>query len=277
MDVPDRKSFVIYKNFYEPIKHLSDDDLGKLFRAIFQYQIDGESKFDLAYRNVDPDIKIPFEFFKNQFNLDNEKWLKRAQSSRENGSLGGRPQEPRKPSGLSGLDEEPRKPDTVTDTVTVNVTDTENETEKDLKESKKKSFDEWWISWRTKARKNPGVKNKAEKHYRELHKKLSAEEIQKATDLHFEASGKFHKSAERFLNPNNGIVQQLLEDPPKPKLSAKPNRIPPKEPDLKNHRTLVRKELSYIKTREDAADYYESLGDYLKVDPEVQQMFERFM
>ena len=270
MDVPDRKSFVIYKNFYEPIKHLSDDDLGKLFRAIFQYQISNGVE-------VEDNIKIPFEFFKNQFNLDNEKWLKRAQSSRENGSLGGRPQEPRKPSGLSGLPEEPRKPDTDTVTGTGTVIVTDNETETDLKESKKKSFDEWWISWRTKARKNPGVKNKAEKHYRELHKKLSAEEIQKATDLHFEASGKFHKSAERFLNPNNGIVQQLLEDPPKPKLSAKPNRIPPKEPDLKNHRTLVRKELSYIKTREDAADYYESLGDYLKVDPEVQQMFERFM
>ena len=268
MDVPDRKSFVIYKNFYEPIKHLSDDDLGKLFRAIFQYQISNGVE-------VEDDIKIPFEFFKNQFVLDHEKWLKRAQSSRENGLLGGRPQEPKKPSGLSGLQEKPRKP--VTDTVTVNVTDTENETEKDLKESKKKDFETWWTKWRAKARANPGVKNKAEKHYRELHKKLSAEEIQRATDLHFEANGKFHKSAERFLNPNNGIVQQLLEDPPKPKLSAKPNRIPPKEPDLKNHRTLVRKELSYIKTREDAADYYESLGDYLKVDPEVQQMFERFM
>ena len=126
MDVPDRKSFVIYKNFYEPIKHLSDDDLGKLFRAIFQYQISNGVE-------VEDDIKIPFEFFKNQFVLDHEKWLKGAQSSREIGSLGGRPQEPRKPSGLSGLPEEPRKPDTVTDTVTVNVTDTENETEKDLK------------------------------------------------------------------------------------------------------------------------------------------------
>jgi hypothetical protein len=132
MDVPDRKSFVIYKNFYEPIKHLSDDDLGKLFRAIFQYQISNGVE-------VEDNIKIPFEFFKNQFVLDHEKWLKRAQSSRENGSLGGRPQEPRKPSGLSGLQEEPRKPDTVTDTVTVtNVTDTENETEKDLKEIKRK-------------------------------------------------------------------------------------------------------------------------------------------
>ena len=121
MDVPDRKSFIIYKNFYEPIKHLSDDDLGKLFRAIFQYQI--------SYCvEVEPGIKIPFEFFKNQFVLDHEKWLDRAQSSRENGSLGGRPQEPRKPSGLSGLDQKPRKPDTDT----VNVTDTENETEKDL-------------------------------------------------------------------------------------------------------------------------------------------------
>ena len=272
MDVPDRKSFVIYKNFYEPIKHLSDDDLGKLFRAIFQYQISNGVE-------VEDNIKIPFEFFKNQFNLDNEKWLKRAQSSRENGLLGGRPEKPRKPSGLSGLQEEPRKPDTVTDTVTVNVTDTENETEKDLKESKKKGFETWWTKWRAKARANPGVKNKAEKHYRELHKKLSAEEIQRATDLHFEASGKYHKSAERFLNPNNGLVQQLLEDPPKPKYtpSPEPNRTAPKTPDLTNHRKLVRKELSYIKTREDAADYYESLKDYLKVDPQVQQMFERFM
>ena len=149
MDVPDRKSFIIYKNFYEPIKHLSDDDLGKLFRAIFQYQISNGVE-------VEPGIKIPFEFFKNQFNLDNEKWLKRAQSSRENGSLGGRPQEPRKPSGLSGLDQKPRKPDTDT----VNVTDTENETEKDLKESKKKSFETWWTKWRAKARANPGVKTK---------------------------------------------------------------------------------------------------------------------
>ena len=270
MDVPDRKSFIIYKNFYEPIKHLSDDDLGKLFRAIFQYQISNGVE-------VEDDIKIPFEFFKNQFNLDNEKWLKRAQSSRENGSLGGRPSEPRKPSGLSGLDQKPRKPDT--DTVTVNVTDTENETEKDLKESKKKGFETWWTKWRAKARKNPGVKNKAEKHYRELHKKLSAEEIQRATELHFEASGKYHKSAERFLNPINGMVQQLLEDPPKPKYnpSPEPNRTPPKTPDLTNHRKLVRIDLQNIKTREDAADYYESLRDYLKVDPEVQRMFERFM
>ena len=207
MDVPDRKSFIIYKNFYEPIKHLSDDDLGKLFRAIFQYQISNGVE-------VEDNIKIPFEFFKNQFNLDNEKWLKRAQSSRENGSLGGRPSEPRKPSGLFGLDQKPTKPDTVTDTDTVNVdvTVTENETEKDFKESKKKDFETWWTNWRAKARKNPGVKNKAEKHYRELHKKLSAEEIQRATDLHFEASGKFHKSAERLLAPEDVLVMQLRKN-----------------------------------------------------------------
>ena len=38
MDV-DRQSFIIYKNFYEPIKHLDDEDLGKLFRAIFEYNL----------------------------------------------------------------------------------------------------------------------------------------------------------------------------------------------------------------------------------------------
>ena len=38
MDV-DRQSFIIYKNFYEPIKHLNNTDLGKLFRAIFEYNL----------------------------------------------------------------------------------------------------------------------------------------------------------------------------------------------------------------------------------------------
>ena len=80
-----------------------------------------------------------------------------------------------------------------------------------------------------------------------------------------------------IINGWQGIFPDKSKPTPKPPATPEPNRIPPKEPDLKNHRTLVRKELSYIKTREDAANYYKSLGDYLKLDPEVQQMFERFM
>jgi len=103
MDV-DRQSFIIYKNFYEPIKHLNNTDLGKLFRAIFEY--------NLAEKNVNgyvvpPEVKIPFEFFRNQFNLDEAKWMKRVNASRENGMKGGRPPQPREPTGLPDNQDEP--------------------------------------------------------------------------------------------------------------------------------------------------------------------------
>ena len=125
MDV-DRQSFIIYKNFYEPIKHLDDKDLGKLFRAIFEYNLYGPSLGGTAKVNgyaVPPEVRIPFEFFKNQFNLDDAKWMKRVKASRENGMKGGRPPEPSEPTGFVGLETEPEKGVTVTDTVTVTEKD----------------------------------------------------------------------------------------------------------------------------------------------------------
>ena len=263
MDVPDRQSFVIYKNFYEPIKHLSNTDLGKLFRAIFEYQITNGVE-------VEPGIKIPFEFFKNQFKLDDEKWMKRVEASRANGLLGGRPPEPREPSGFPGLDEEPRKGDTVT--VTVTDTENDNETEKDLKEIQKKDFETWWINWRAKARDNPGVKNKAEKHWKVLNKKLSAEQIQKATDLHFKASGKFHKAAERFLNPADGLVMQLLEEPPPPAVPQQQPRIPATQTVGQGTIDTFKMILANMNA-EAAINLWESKGKLFREHPKLQQIY----
>jgi hypothetical protein len=58
-----KESFLIYKSFYKPISKLSDKQLGRLFRAIFKYQL-GE------IITVEEDIEIAFEFFKNQFEID---------------------------------------------------------------------------------------------------------------------------------------------------------------------------------------------------------------
>ena len=272
MDV-DRQSFIIYKNFYEPIKHLDDEDLGKLFRAIFEYNlsVDGNEKINGVV--VPPEVKIPFEFFKNQFNLDDAKWMKRVNASRENGLKGGRPPEPKEPTGLSGLETEPGKGVTVTDTVTVTVTDTENETEKDLKEIQKKSFETWWLNWRTKSRDNPGIKNQAEKHWKELNKKLSAEQIQRATDIYLKATGKYHKAAERFLNPANGLVQQSLEDKPPPKQSIESDRSVSIVPSIKNQRDIVRRILAN-KNKQEAQQYWEELPSSWREDSKIQQMFQ---
>lgn len=118
-----KESFVIYKSFYAPIKKLSDQNLGILFRALFEYQIDGKEPDD------DSEILMPFEFFKNQFGLDAIKYQKVVDRNKENGKKGGRPKTQENPKNPVGY-EEPKKADNGNDKVTVK--EKEKETVKDI-------------------------------------------------------------------------------------------------------------------------------------------------
>ena len=73
-----KESFLIYKSFYKPIEKFTDEQLGKLFRAIFDYQLGKEP-------NVPDDIYIAFAFFRNQFEIDDEKYKKKIAVLSENG------------------------------------------------------------------------------------------------------------------------------------------------------------------------------------------------
>ena len=77
-----KDTFIIYKSFYGPISALSDKQLGRLFRAIFEYNISGVV-------SVEADIEMAFKFFKNQFDLDNDKYQSKVERNRENGRRGG--------------------------------------------------------------------------------------------------------------------------------------------------------------------------------------------
>ena len=79
-----RESFILYTSFYEPIKTLSEKQLGKLFKAIFNYQIDCNTQ-------VDSDIQMAFAFIKNQFDIDERKYQEKIRKNAENGKRGGRP------------------------------------------------------------------------------------------------------------------------------------------------------------------------------------------
>ena len=278
MDV-DRQSFIIYKNFYEPIKHLNNTDLGKLFRAIFEYNLSVDGTEKVNGYVVPPEVKIPFEFFKNQFNLDDAKWMKRVKASRENGLKGGRPPQPSEPTGLVGLETEPEKGDTVTVTVTDTVTGTvtENETEKDLKEIQKKSFDVWWSDYRGKSwRGTGGVKSTAAKNYAACLKKYSPEQIQKATDnylQHCRTSRSFHKDPERFVDPVKKMVEQWLDFTPPPKQSAQSDRSVPIENSWRNQRDIVRRILANMNKLQ-AQEYWEELSPSWREDSKIQQMFQ---
>ena len=79
-----KESFIIYTSFYKPISILSDKQLGRLFRAIFEYQLSGVV-------DVEEDIRMAFEFFKNQFEIDERKYQAKIKRNNENGHKGGNP------------------------------------------------------------------------------------------------------------------------------------------------------------------------------------------
>lgn len=93
----DKDGFIIYKSFYRPISRLSDEQLGRLFRAIFKYQLGevvSEVVSEVVLKNdvlVDDDIKMAFEFFKNQFDIDECKYHSKVIKNQENASKGGAP------------------------------------------------------------------------------------------------------------------------------------------------------------------------------------------
>lgn len=62
-----KESFLLYNSFYEPIKYLSDEQLGRLFRAIFNYSSTGKI-------TEDKEILVAFMFIKNQLDLDAKKY-----------------------------------------------------------------------------------------------------------------------------------------------------------------------------------------------------------
>ena len=84
MEQHKKESFLIYTSFYKPISILSDKQLGRLFRAIFKYHL-GEVV------NVEEDIRMAFEFFKNQFEIDESKYQAKIKRDVENGHKGGNP------------------------------------------------------------------------------------------------------------------------------------------------------------------------------------------
>jgi hypothetical protein len=82
-----KKSFILYTDCFDTIQHLSDEQLGRLTRLLFRYQIDGTTP-----EVADP-LFFPFGFIRATMDRDNQKWEKRAESARVNGAKGGRPKE----------------------------------------------------------------------------------------------------------------------------------------------------------------------------------------
>ena len=98
-DKSERPSFLMYKADYPSIKHLTDENLGKLTRAVFEYHNNRELK-------LEPEVQMALNFLKKQFQLDHIKWEKKVAAQRANGKKGGRP---KSSDGIDAGEEKPNQ------------------------------------------------------------------------------------------------------------------------------------------------------------------------
>jgi hypothetical protein len=192
-----KESFLIFKAFYEPIKELSNEDLGQLFRSIFEYQIN-----DIEPPNTSR-IYMAFLFFKNQFRLDEIKYNAKVEVNKNNGSKGGRPKKTEisednqnNPMGFS----EPKKADN----------DKDNVNDKDI--NSVFSFSEFWSLYPHKV-----AKQRCETKYKNIPEK-EREQI-KLTLSKFLSYKPFplytHPNPEAYLNQKRweDVIPETINQP----------------------------------------------------------------
>lgn len=86
-DVDRSKAFLMYDSYEEVIENLEDEQIGKLIRAMYKRRHDAEYFPD----DLGEGAKVAFLFMAPQMGRDDDKYKSRADASRKNGKLGGRP------------------------------------------------------------------------------------------------------------------------------------------------------------------------------------------
>jgi len=198
----DKKSFVIYCDLIDAIDHLTTLEKGKLFEHLLDYVNDKNPVMK------DRIILGSWKHIEQSLKRDLKKYEARAERSRDNGSLGGRPpKEPQKPSGLINNPDEPKKPDSDSDSDSVIVSDI------DILLEKEQAFNEFWDLYDKKINQTK-CKPKFLK-LSENDRKLIMDYIPKYKLS--QPNKKFRKDPMTFLN-NDGWLDEIIteQDPSKP-------------------------------------------------------------
>lgn len=81
----DKKSFQLYNDYIDHFSLMSDEEAGKLIKAIFCYVN------DLPCEELAGLPLMAFSFIRSQLKRDSDKYDARCEINRRNGKLGGRP------------------------------------------------------------------------------------------------------------------------------------------------------------------------------------------
>jgi hypothetical protein len=122
-----KNSFIMYLDSLDVLDELTDDQAGKLFKAIRKIQ-KGEPNPELDFG-----LKMALLPFKIQFERDNKKYNAICERNRNNGKKGGRPKNPENPVGYL----ETQKTQTNPDKPKKADSDSDSDSEKEEKKKKK--------------------------------------------------------------------------------------------------------------------------------------------
>lgn len=106
-----KSSFLIYHEYREPLKLLTDEQRGRLLMALIDYSESG------VVPELDGISMMAFSFIQSQMDRDSKKYENRCSSNRENGKKGGRPKKendleenPKNPLGFEETEKKPKNP-----------------------------------------------------------------------------------------------------------------------------------------------------------------------
>ena len=63
-----KNSFILYHDYYEALADLTDEQVGKLFRAIFEYEIEKKEP------SFTGELKVAFKFIKKDLDINLDKY-----------------------------------------------------------------------------------------------------------------------------------------------------------------------------------------------------------
>ena len=82
----EKKSLLLYYDYQQHFNFLSDEQVGRIVRAMLEYEIDGIlPEFDETI------MKMTFSFIRANLDRDMQKYIDKCSKNAENGKSGGRP------------------------------------------------------------------------------------------------------------------------------------------------------------------------------------------
>lgn len=129
-----KKSFLLHIDSLDVLDDLTDEQAGKLLKAMKAFHCGEEIQ-------LDPLTKMAFSFFKNQFIRDNEKYIKTCEARAQAGSKGGK----QKQQNIANASKCKQKVAKVADKDNKNDSDSDKDSDKENKRSVSTSLD--YSSW----------------------------------------------------------------------------------------------------------------------------------